>query len=594
MTRLIEDYGMIGDGQTAALVGRDGSIDWLCWPRFDSDACFAALLGTQEHGFWRIASVAARSTKRRYQPDTLVIETEFEDSEGRALVIDFMPIREGAPVLARIVRGLSGRVRMRSELRLRFDYGSARPWIERDGAAMVARIGPDMAVLHADVDWREDGPSVVSEFDLASGDELSFTLHYERSEDAVPMPVDARALLAQTQAWWRDWIGRFERRTDWPDAMRRSLITLKAMIYRPTGGIVAAPTTSLPEAPGGEWNWDYRYCWVRDATLTLSALLNAGFHEEAAAWRDWLLRAVAGDPEKMRIMYRVDGARRLEEWQVPWLPGFRWASPVRIGNSAVSQLQIDVFGELMDALHLSLKAGLPASRQTAHLEEILVQHVEKVWRCPDQGFWESRGKPRHHVYSKVAAWVTVDRYLKIRKDHARDLRDLHALRAAIHADICAEGYDQGLGTFVSYYGAQNIDASLLLLPIVGFLPASDPRIAGTIRAIEKDLLQAGYVRRLRGRDAPAEGAFLACTCWLADCQLRQGRRDDARATFERVLACANDLGLLAEEFDVASGRLAGSFPQALTHLAVVQTGLALSGPVMERGQGASSGSAGDG
>ena len=283
MTRLIEDYGMIGDGQTAALVGRDGSIDWLCWPRFDSDACFAALLGTQEHGFWRIAPVSARSTKRRYQPDTLVIETEFEDSEGRALVIDFMPIREGAPVLARIVRGLSGRVRMRSELRLRFDYGSARPWLERDGAAMVARIGPDMAVLHADVDWREDGPSVVSEFDLASGDELSFTLHYERSEDAVPMPVDARALLAQTQAWWRDWIGRFERRTDWPDAMRRSLITLKAMIYRPTGGIVAAPTTSLPEAPGGEWNWDYRYCWVRDATLTLSALLNAGFHEEAVS-----------------------------------------------------------------------------------------------------------------------------------------------------------------------------------------------------------------------------------------------------------------------------------------------------------------------
>lgn len=584
MTRLIEDYGMIGDGQTAALVGRDGSIDWLCWPRFDSDACFASLLGTDEHGFWRIGPVSGSPVSRRYQTDTLVLETEFESGDGRALVIDFMPIREGAPVLVRIVRGLSGRVRIRSVMSLRFDYGSAPPWIEREGAALVARIGADMAVLRADVGWREDGPSAISEFDLDCGSEVAFTLQYESSERAIPGPVVARDLLASTQAWWRAWIGRFEKRTEWPDAMRRSLITLKAMIYRPTGGIIAAPTTSLPETPGGERNWDYRYCWVRDATLTLSALLNAGFQDEAAAWRDWLLRAVAGEPGKIRVMYRVDGARRLEEWLVPWLPGFRWATPVRVGNAAVSQLQIDVFGELMDALHLSFEAGLPSSNQIEHLQDALVHHVKDVWRCPDQGFWESRGKPRHHVYSKVAAWVAVDRFLKMRRADADQLRDLQALRDVMHADICNEGYDQGIGSFVSYYGAQRIDASLLLLPIVGFLPVSDARIASTIRAIETDLLEGGYVRRFQRSMAPDEGAFLACTCWLADCQSRQGRREEARATFERVISCANDLGLFAEEYEVVAGRLAGNFPQALTHLAVVQTGFALSGPVLERGR----------
>lgn len=584
---MIEDYAMIGDGQTAALVSREGSIDWLCWPRFDSDACFAALMGTAEHGSWRIAPIAEARIARRYQDDTLVLETEFTTGEGRALLTDFMPIREGAPVIVRIVRGLEGRVRMRAEMRLRFDYGSARPWIEREAEAMVARIGPDMAVLHATVDWREEGDAIVSAFDLGPGDEAVFTLQYERSSRDVPQIVDARELLSRTQSWWRAWISRYQGRTDWPDAVRRSLITLKALIYRPTGGIVAAPTTSLPEAPGGEWNWDYRYCWVRDATLTLSALLNAGFQQEAVDWRNWLLRAVAGDPEKMRIMYRVDGARRLEEWDVPWLPGFRWANPVRIGNAAVSQLQIDVFGELMDAMHLSLEAGIAPNRQMRHLQDVLVQHVADIWRLPDQGFWESRGKPRHHVYSKVAAWVAVDRYVKMR-DRAEGIDQLVSLRDAIHAQICREGYDHGLGCFVSYYGAQAIDASLLLLPIVGFLPADDPRVAGTISAIEAGLVQNGYVRRVRGRGAPAEGAFLACTCWLAECQLRQGRLKEARASFERVLACVNDVGLLAEEYDVESGRLAGNFPQALTHLAVVQTAHALSGPVMQRGEGGSS------
>lgn len=589
MGKLIEDYGLIGDGQTAALVNRSGSIDWLCWPRFDSDACFAALLGTSEHGRWLIEPIETAKSSRRYQPETLVLETDLETDAGALRLTDFMPIQRSGSAIVRIVTGLRGKVCVRTELNLRFDYGSMTPWIDRDGDAMIGGVGPDLVVLRASVPIRADGAVIRAEFDLAVGDEVAFVLAYGNSARAPPAAIDVKTALNETKSYWTDWIGRFDKETDWPEAVRRSLLTLKALIYRPTGAIVAAPTTSLPEAPGGKMNWDYRYSWLRDATFTLSALLNAGFEAEAEAWRDWLLRAVAGDPEKMRIMYRVDGSRRLEEWTVPWLPGFRWSPPVRVGNAASAQLQLDVYGEVVDTLHLAAKAGVKRSGGGASLEEAIVRHVEGVWRQPDQGLWELRGEPRHYVYSKVSAWVAVDRYVSGHENKTDadkvTLARMTELSRCMRDEICREGFDAGLGVFVSYYGSPELDASLLLLPLVGFLGVKDERISSTIAAIERDLVEDGFVRRWRSRGENSEGAFLACTCWLAECQAMQGRLKTARETFERVLSARNDLGLLAEEYDVRARHLSGNFPQALSHLALVGTALSLCGSVVRRGAG---------
>lgn len=589
MSNRIEEYGLIGDGETAALVHRNGSIDWLCWPRFDSDACFAALLGMAENGCWKLGPVGPARSSRSYLQDTLVLQTEFETDSGAFSLTDFMPIRKGNPALIRIVRGLRGSVQARSEVTLRFDYGSVQPWIEVAGARASARIGPDLAVLYAPADLRRTKSALVCDLELHEGDELAFTLIYGSSFEPEPPPLDPAEALSKVQEYWHNWIAGFHSQTEWPAAIRRSLITLKAMIYRPTGGMISAATTSLPERSGSDFNWDYRYCWIRDASFTLIALVDAGYLSEAREWRDWLLRAVAGEPDKMRIMYRVDGSRRLEEWTASWLLGFRWASPVRIGNSAASQRQLDIFGELMDSVYISARAGIERTEQEERVIEGVVQHVETVWRLPDHGLWESRGKPRHYVYSKVSAWVAIDRYVRHRQDDdSADQEKLHRmkkLRQEIHDEVCREGYDSDLGTFVEYYGAESLDASLLLLPLVGFLPVSDDRISRTIDVIERELTEDGLVHRKPQHQQNAQGAFLACNCWLADCLIMQGRRKDARKSFERVLAAANDLGLLSEEYDVRAKRLAGNFPQTLSHLALVRTALRFSGRITERGEG---------
>jgi GH15 family glucan-1,4-alpha-glucosidase len=474
-------------------------------------------------------------------------------------------------------------------MRLCFDYGSVEPWLEIQGTRALARVGPDLAVLYSPVDLRYDGSALVSDFELREHETRAFVLIYGSSSQSPPAPPDAVGALSDVQRYWREWIGRFDKPTEWPAAVRRSLITLKAMIHRPTGGMIAAPTTSLPERSGSEFNWDYRFCWIRDASFTLMALIDTGYVSEAKEWHDWLLRAVAGEPEKMRIAYRVDGSRRLEEWMATWLPGYRWTPPVRIGNSAASQRQLDIFGELMDSIHIAAKAGIKRSAQEERLIDGIARHVESVWRQPDHGLWELRGTPRHYVYSKVSAWVAIDRYvLHLEGDRPRQdtlLSRVTRLRQEMHDEICREGYDAGLGTFVEYYGAESLDASLLLLPLVGFLPVGDDRISRTIDAIERELNVDGLVHRRRPPHQPQQGAFLACSCWLAECRLLQGRREAARKTFERVLAVANDLGLLAEEYDIGAKRLAGNFPQALSHVALVRTALRFSAATTERGQG---------
>ena len=592
MSHPIEDYALLGDGETTALLNRDGSIDWLCWPRFDDDACFAALLGTKESGHWSVAPtqpVTQRS--RRYQVDTLVMETELSTAAGAVRVTDFMPMRKGASSVVRIVDGLHGTVRMRSLLRLRFDYGALPPWSEASGDDVVAKVGPDLVVLRAPVELAIDAHAISAVFDVSQGDRRAFVLSYDASHEAPPPAIDAEAALADTQAFWRGWIGRFDdRKTDWPAQVRRSLITLKALIHAPTGGLVAAPTTSLPEAPGGTLNWDYRYCWLRDASFTLCALLNAGFHEEATAWRDWLLRALAGAPEKLRIMYRVDGSRHLSEWTVDALPGYRYASPVRVGNAASTQHQVDVFGEVLDALDLARRGGVPSSEQERVVERKIVEHLERIWNTEGSGVWESRSEKRHYTYSKVMAWVGLDRFLRHHGSSGSvdpaTIERITALRQAIHDEVCREGWNEGLATFVQHYGGQAIDASLLLMPLVGFLPADDPRMAATIATVRCELSEGGLIRRTRAKaEPPNEGAFLACSCWMADCLNMLGRKDEARAQFERVLAVANDLGLLSEEYNIPGKHLAGNFPQALTHLALVNTALGLCGPTLQRGGG---------
>jgi GH15 family glucan-1,4-alpha-glucosidase len=591
----IEDYALVGDGETAALISRSGSVDWLCWPTFDDDSCFAALLGTAEHGCWQLCPTRAPTgTTRRYQTDTLVLETDFETVDGTVRVIDFMPERRGFSSLVRIVIGLRGSVAMRSELRMRFDYGSLPPWCEATADGAVAKSGPDLVVLRAPVPISIREACQEADFTVGAGERFAFVLSHSTSSQGIPEPIDAEAALMATQTYWRDWIGHFDDgRTHWAAEVRRSLITLKALIYRPSGGLVAAPTTSLPEAPGGELNWDYRYCWLRDATFTVGALLNAGFHQEACEWRNWLLRAIAGSPDRMRIMYRIDGSRHLSEWTVDTLPGYRYASPVRVGNAASTLHQIDVFGEVLDCLSLARKGGLETTQQECVVQVKIAAHLEKVWNTAGSGVWESRAESRRYTYSTAMAWVGIDRVLRfLQSAEGRDEAEpamvdrLTVLRQTIHDEVCREGWNEGLGTFTQHYGGQEIDASLLLLPLVGFLPADDPRMAATIETIRRELTEGGLIRRTRATPGkPAEGAFLACSCWMADCLALQGRHEEARAQFERVLALCNDVGLYSEEYNVPARHLAGNFPQALTHLALVNTALGLSGHVLHRGGG---------
>lgn len=587
MSKPIESYALIGDGQTAALVARDGSIDWLCWPDFDSDACLCALLGEDENGRWLVAPREPADVERRYRGDTLVLETTFRTDAGSVRVTDFMPIRGRHSELVRIVEGLSGAVAMAFELRLRFDYGALSPWCETRADGAVATVGQHRVVLRGpDPVTLVDG-RIEANFTLRAGETRAFVLTCTASWDPEPEPIDAQAALRATLAHWEGWIGRFDAgRTRWPDAVKRSLLTLKAMVHQRSGGLIAAPTTSLPEAPAGDMNWDYRYSWLRDSTFTLGAFINAGFHDEATAWRDWLLRAIAGAPDAMRIMYRVDGSRHLDEWTVDALPGYREARPVRIGNAASTQVQIDVYGEVLDTLALARRAGIPATRHQETMEAAIVAHLERVWHHRGSGVWESRGQPRQYTYSKAMCWVGFDRALDHLRLDAEARGRLEALRTRVHAEVCREGWNEGLGTFTQSYGSHALDASLLLLPLVGFLPADDPRMAATIARIGSELAQGGFVRRTRAKgDGADEGAFLPCSLWMADCLRLQGRHDEAAAYLERVLAVANDVGLLSEEYDVPGRALTGNFPQALTHLAVVNTALGLSGPVLDRGGG---------
>ena len=584
MPSRIEDYALLGDCETAALVSRDGSIDWLCWPRFDSSACFAALLGTPEHGCWRLAprDVEARST-RRYRGNTLILDTEFTSGDGAVTVTDFMPLRGPMADLVRIVRGRRGRVAMRSEILLRFNYGSSVPWVTRmEDHAVRAIAGPDMVMVRSSVPLRGEGFATVSDFTVGEDDVACFTMTYGPSHRPPPPGVDAQKALADTEAFWNTWAERCSYRGEARDAVMRSLLTLKALTYAPTGGIVAAPTTSLPEHPGGSRNWDYRYCWLRDATLTLLSLMDAGYFEEAAAWRDWLLRAVAGNPADLQIMYGLAGERHLMEWEVGWLPGYEGSRPVRVGNDAYSQLQLDVFGEVLDALHHARVHGLTGD-DGWNLQKALVNYLESIWDKPDRGIWEVRGPNQHFTHSKVMAWVALDRAIKTGEQLSLSgpIDRWRRLRERIHGEVCERGFNTSMNSFVQAYGSAQLDASLLLIPLVGFLPPTDPRVHGTVDAIQRRLVSEGLVYRYDSELTddglpPGEGAFLACSFWLADNLALIGRRDEARDLFEQLVSLSNDVGLLAEEYDPRAKRMLGNFPQAFSHVALVDTALNLS------------------
>ncbi|MPY36642.1 glycoside hydrolase family 15 protein [Streptomyces adustus] len=586
----IEDYALIGDEQTAALVGRDGSVDWLCVPRFDSAACFARLLGDEDNGHWRIApkDVEGPCTRRAYRPDTLVLDTEWDTPDGTVRVTDLMPQRERAPDVVRIVEGVSGRVTVRSTLRLRFDYGSIVPWMRRSDGHRIAVAGPDSVWLRSEPavhTWGEDF-GTHSEFTVAEGERVAFVLTWHPSHEARPPLVDPYEALSSSVADWRSWVGRCTYQGPYRDAVVRSLITLKALSYAPTGGIVAAATTSLPEELGGVRNWDYRFCWLRDSTLTLGALLSAGYHKEAAAWRDWLLRAVAGNPADLQIMYGLAGERRLPETELPWLAGYNGSAPVRSGNDAVTQLQLDVYGEVMDSLYLARRSGLSAKPHMWAMQGALLQFLESAWRQPDEGLWEVRGGRRQFVHSKVMVWVAADRAVRTLEEHPDlpgDPDAWRALRDEVHREVCEKGYDPERNTFTQYYGSRELDAALLLIPRVGFLPPEDPRVIGTVDAVRAELGHGGFVRRYDAEDTPVdglpggEGAFLACSFWLADALHLTGRTQEARELFERLLGLTNDVGLLAEEYDPVAGRQLGNFPQAFSHIGLVNTALALAG-----------------
>ncbi|MFF3466414.1 glycoside hydrolase family 15 protein [Streptomyces sp. NPDC002619] len=585
----IEDYALIGDEQTAALVGRDGSIDWLCLPRFDSGACFARLLGDENNGNWRIAPLGADTcTRRAYRPDTLVLDTEWQTPDGTARVTDLMPQRERAPDVVRIVEGVSGRVTVHSTLRLRFDYGTIIPWMRKSGGHRVAVAGPDSVWLRSEPavrTWGQDF-STHSEFTVEQGERVAFVLTWHPSHEPRPPLVDPYDALRVSVTDWQRWAARCRYQGPYRDAVVRSLITLKALTYRPTGGIVAAATTSLPEELGGVRNWDYRYCWLRDATLTLSALVNAGYHNEAEAWRDWLLRAVAGDPADLQIMYGVAGERRLPEFELPWLAGFAGSAPVRIGNSAVNQLQLDVYGEVMDSLWLARRTGLSPKPHMWSLQAVLLEWLRAQWRQPDEGLWEVRGGRRHFVHSKVMVWVAADRAVRTLEEHPEmpgDLEGWRALRDDVHQDVCEKGYDPERNTFTQSYGSRELDAALLLIPRAGFLPPDDPRVIGTVDAVRTELGHDGFLRRYDTSGAAVdglpgdEGAFLACSFWLADALHLTGRTEEAKELFDRLVGLTNDVGLLSEEYDPVAGRQLGNFPQAFSHIGLVNTALALFG-----------------
>jgi GH15 family glucan-1,4-alpha-glucosidase len=587
MPGTIEDYGLIGDLQTAALVGRDGSIDWLCLPRFDSPACFAALLDDERAGRWRLAPAGTDdATRRRYRGDSLVLESEWHLPEGAVRVVDLMPPRGDAPDVVRIVEGVAGRVTMRMDLWLRFDYGYIVPWVRTVGGELGSVAGPDAAWLATPVEVRHEDRCISAEFEVRAGDRVPFVLTYQASHKPRPKPVDADDALRDTLAFWSEWVSRCDYTGRWDDAVRRSLITLKALTYAPTGGILAAATTSLPERLGGGRNWDYRYCWLRDATFTLQALLGTGYQKEARAWREWLLRAVAGDPADLQIMYTLDGARRVPEYEIPWLKGYEGSAPVRVGNAAASQFQLDVWGEVLDGLHLARVEGLHSADDAWDVQRALLDYLESAWTRPDNSLWEVRGRRRQFVHSKVMAWAGVDRGVQAVERFGLDgpVEQWRALRQEIHDDVCAHGFDPERGTFTQSYGSQGLDAALLLLPRVGFLDWSDPRVVGTITAVQRELDHGGFLLRYRpDADGEVDGiagqenAFLACTFWLADALTGIGRTSEAERVFERLLDLRSDLGLLSEEYDITARRQVGNTPQAFSHVGLVNTARHLSG-----------------
>jgi GH15 family glucan-1,4-alpha-glucosidase len=599
----IEDYAIVGDMQSAALIGNDGSVDWMCLPRFDSAACFSALLGTPEHGSWRIAPTGTgqdgRATSRRYAGDTLILETDWESADGAARVIDFMPPREDdePPVLVRIVEGLRGTVAMETTLRLRFGYGAVVPWIYKVDGGIRATAGPDSIWLRSPVPLTGRDQAHTASFTVSAGERVPFVLTYQASHKDSPAPVDGLDSLEQTRKFWDAWVARCTYHGEYRDAVIRSLITLKALTYQPTGGIVAAATTSLPEDIGGMRNWDYRYCWLRDATITLEALLRTGYTDEARAWRMWLSRAIAGDPRDVQIMYGVAGERRLAEWEIDWLPGYEGSVPVRVGNAAAGQVQLDVYGEVIDALQLSCKSGLHDDRHTWSLQRSLLGFLESHWNEPDEGIWEVRGPRRHFVHSKVMAWVAFDRaacYAEDAMEEPEHAARWRAIRDEIHREVCEKGYNTERGAFTQYYGSDELDASVLLIPDVGFLPADDPRVVSTVRVLMRDLMRDGFLCRyeLSSEDTSSvdgltgsEGAFLACSFWLANALDLAGETQAAKAVFERLLSLRNDVGLLSEEFDPRYGRLVGNMPQAFSHVPLVQTALNLSSHAEEHRRG---------
>jgi GH15 family glucan-1,4-alpha-glucosidase len=593
MPSRIEDYALIGDCQTAALVARDGSIDWLCFPRFDSGACFAALLGTPDHGRWQIApAVPVRRISRRYWPGTLVLETEYETDEGTVAIVDWMPPRHQAPDVMRLVIGKRGAVPMRMDLVIRFDYGWVVPWVRRTADGIRAIAGPDTLYLHTPVPTHGEDFHTVAEFTVGAGQRVPFTLTWTPTYAPEPQALDPEHELEATAAWWREWSGRSTYRGEWAGEVQRSLITLKALTYAPTGGLVAAATTSLPEQLGGVRNWDYRYCWLRDSTFTLYALMAGGYVDEARAWGNWLVNAAAGEPAKLQIMYGLAGERRLTELELGWLPGYEGSAPVRIGNAAYDQHQLDIYGELMDALHYARRVGIEGSDESWRVQRAVTRGLEERWHAPDEGIWEIRGPARHFTHSKVMAWVALDRAVKAVEQYGLpgELEKWRALRDTIRAEVLARGFDPQLNSFVQTYGSKEVDASLLMLPLVGFIPASDPRMAGTVAAIQERLVHDGLVERYvtaSGVDGlpPGEGTFLICSFWLADNLALQGRTGEARELFERLIGLRNDVGLLAEEYDPRAGRQLGNFPQAFSHVGLINTALNLTraaGPAQDR------------
>ncbi|APA85396.1 glycoside hydrolase family 15 protein [Paraburkholderia sprentiae WSM5005] len=585
----IEDYALIGDGHTAALVSREGSVDWLCWPRFDSGACFAALLGTPDNGRWLIAPATqgedgAPTITRRYRGETLILETDYETPDGAVTLIDFMPPGNGSSELIRIVVGKRGTVRMKMELVLRFDYGFSIPWVDKlkHDSGIKAIVGPDNAVLRTPVELRGEDMKTVAEFTVTEGERVPFSLAYAASHLRIPPARDPHTSLARTENHWLEWAARGTVEGRWAGPIRRSLITLRALAYEPTGGIVAAPTTSLPERLGGTRNWDYRYCWLRDATITLLAMMRGGYYDEARAWRSWLGRVMAGAPNQLQIMYGIGGERRLPEIEIGWLPGYEGAKPVRVGNNAVGQRQLDVYGEVMNALHLARVGGLQADVTAWSVQCAMLEHLSTIWREPDEGIWETRGGREHFTFSKVMAWVAFDRAIRSAEMFKLDgpLDEWRATRDTIHADVCEKAWNPALNAFSQYYGSDQLDASTLLMPLVAFLPPQDPRIKGTVEAIERDLMNGGFVRRYRTTEyddglPPGEGTFLACSFWMVDNLALQGRVPEAIEMYERLLALCNDVGLLSEEYDPVEKRLVGNFPQAFSHVALVHTGLNL-------------------